>query len=297
MFHHLLIPLDGSDLAEAALPVANELAARSGARVTLLHVLERNAPANVHGERHLRAADEAEDYLRSAAQRFAPGITVHHHVHEGGVRDLARSVAQHEDEMEPDLVVMCAHGDRRLRDWLSGSIPQQVVRQGQVPLLLLQKSGDGGVSFPFRQILAPLDGSEAHERGLAPAEALAGLCRASLELLTVVPTVSSLSGHEAATGSLLPEAMRAVLGIAEEESARYLAPHLERLTREGVCTHAVVSRGDPCEAIAERATETGADLIALGTHGRAGTDAFWSGSMAQRLIRRLPVSFLLTPVA
>src|SRR5919202_2263342 len=68
---HLLVPLDGSRLAEAALPAATMLAERLGARVTLLHVMERHAPATVHGERHLTRAGEAEAYLNGVASRFA----------------------------------------------------------------------------------------------------------------------------------------------------------------------------------------------------------------------------------
>ena len=60
MFKHLLVPLDGSRLAEAALPAAILVAQKSGAKVTLLHVIERNAPKSVHGNVHLRTAEEAE---------------------------------------------------------------------------------------------------------------------------------------------------------------------------------------------------------------------------------------------
>ncbi len=81
---HLLIPLDGSRLAEAALPVAAALAERLGARVTLLHVLERDPPREVHGEPHLGAAGEACAYLDEVAARaFAAVAPVVRHVHEG----------------------------------------------------------------------------------------------------------------------------------------------------------------------------------------------------------------------
>ena len=121
MFKHLLIPLDGSELAEAVLPAAGDLAARAGARVTLLHVIERKAPESVHGQHHLRDASEAEEYLREAARHFPAGVEVNRHVHVREVRDVAHSLADHADELGPDLVVMCSHGEGRLRDWLSGT--------------------------------------------------------------------------------------------------------------------------------------------------------------------------------
>ena len=69
MFRHFLIPLDGSRMAEAALPVAAFLAEKFSSRVTLMHVVERNAPREVHGQSHLKNAQEAAVYLRELSQR------------------------------------------------------------------------------------------------------------------------------------------------------------------------------------------------------------------------------------
>ncbi len=63
MFKHLLVPLDGSKLAESALPVAAWLAKTLKAPITLLHVIEQDAPEEVHRDRHLTNSDEAEAYL------------------------------------------------------------------------------------------------------------------------------------------------------------------------------------------------------------------------------------------
>ncbi len=68
-FQKLLVPLDGSRLAEAVLPVAELLAERLKATVSLLHVLERGAPGTVHGERHLAGIEEANAYLAKVAER------------------------------------------------------------------------------------------------------------------------------------------------------------------------------------------------------------------------------------
>ena len=69
MVRHVLVPLDGSELAEAALSAAAATAAAFGARVTLFHVLEEWAPQTVHGQRHLTDAAQAEAYLASVAQQ------------------------------------------------------------------------------------------------------------------------------------------------------------------------------------------------------------------------------------
>jgi nucleotide-binding universal stress UspA family protein len=57
LFDHIVVPLDGSKLAEAALPVASVLAEKLGAKVTLLHAIEKGAPEEIHGQRHLRTEE------------------------------------------------------------------------------------------------------------------------------------------------------------------------------------------------------------------------------------------------
>jgi nucleotide-binding universal stress UspA family protein len=298
MIKHLLIPLDGTPMAEAVLPAAARLTEKAGAQVTLLHVLEKDAPATVHGATHLRSAPDAEAYLKQvAANSFPPAVRVNWHVHERQVPDVAHSLADHVDEMAPDLVVMSTHNEGGLRDWISGNIAQQVVHLGVKPVLLLRPAASGQVVVPFRTILLPLDGQPDHEQGIPPAAAIAQLCEAAIRLLMIVPTAHSLSGTDAAVGSLLPESTRIQLDLAEKGAAEYLLEHLMRLWDQGICTSACVDRGDPASQIVDHAKKAGADLIVLGTHGKAGTQAFWEGSMAQRLLRRIPASFLLVPIS
>ena len=89
MFRHFLIPLDGSKMAEAALPAAAFLAEKFASHVTLMHVVERNAPNAIHGQSHLKNAREADIYLRELSQRaFPKGIVVDCHVHESEVDNV-----------------------------------------------------------------------------------------------------------------------------------------------------------------------------------------------------------------
>jgi nucleotide-binding universal stress UspA family protein len=296
MFRRLLVPLDGSQLSEAVLPMAAFLAQGAGARVTLLHVVEKRAPSTVHGDRHLTTAAEAEAYLRDvAAKYFPPGVTVDWHVHRREISDVAHSLADHADELESDLVIMLTHGHGHLRRWFFGTVAQQVVRLGPSPLVMLQPAADGKVPVPFRQLLVPLDGQPAHEAGLGPALDVARLSSAAVHLLTVVPTTSTLGGAEAASAQLMPAATREVLDLAEEQAVDYLYGHAARLEKEGIAVAATVARGEPAEVIRETAARVGADLVVLGTHGSAGMEAFWSGSLAQKLIGRTASSFILTP--
>ncbi|HYA03190.1 MAG TPA: universal stress protein, partial [Syntrophobacteria bacterium] len=128
MFKHILVPLDGSRLAEVVLPAAGYLARVLGAQVTLVHIIEQGAPASVHGERHLTRAEEAEGYLEEAARRaFSPDLPVRRHVHTEAMENIARGIVEHQAELAPDLILMCTHGRSGLRDLLFGRIAQQVV--------------------------------------------------------------------------------------------------------------------------------------------------------------------------
>lgn len=294
MFRHLLVPLDGSKLAEIVLPVAADLARAAEARVTLLHVLEEHPHGEVHGDRHLTELGEAGKYLTEVAgSELFRGIRTAWHVHDERIRDLPDSLVSHASEMAPDLIMLCEHGSHRTRDILSGNVAQRVVRHGNTPVFLLR--AEGAAVLP-RRILAPLDGRPDHERGLVPAEVLARITGAEIELLTVVPTAEHLSGEYAVTGNLMPASTRARLDVAEQDAASYLADHVAWMRDAGLAVSATVARGDPADQICDFVATRAIDCIALGTHGKAGTGAFWAGSLAQRLIHRTWAAFLLTPV-
>ena len=229
----LLLPLDGSDLAESALPAGVYFAQLFGGSITLFHVIEKNAPDHVHTSRHLTNAGEAEIYLKDTVARYVPaGIAVERHVHTSVASDVARSIVDHAAELHPDLIILCAHGYGGPRDWLIGNIAQQVISLGSTPVLLLhpQRPPLPGEVFSCRSILLPMDGVPEHERGAALAEEIAVSSGAAVHLATVVPTPGTLSGERAATGMLLPAATAAALDLAEKGAGEYLAAQCDGAT-------------------------------------------------------------------
>lgn len=298
MFKHLLVPLDGSHLAEAALPAALVVAKILGAGVTLLHVVEPGAPQEIHGDRHLTDAEEARRYLDEvAAHAFPPELHVDRHVHGEEVKNVARSIAEHAGELGAELIVMCTHGRRGLRGFIFGRIAQQVASFGTTPVLLVPPAATGAAgTFSCKKVLAPLDGNPDHEEGLKVAAALAKVCGAELYLLMAVHTSDTLSGEEAAAAKVLPRATHALLDLAEQDAKDYLRRHVTALQAEGFTAASDVRRGDPVTVIVSTAGEAGADLIILATHGKRGMDAFWSGSAAPGVAARSAIALLLVPV-
>jgi len=297
MFRNLLVPLDGSRMAESALPAAAYLAPRLSARVTLVHCIERAAPETVHGERHLQEPEEARAYLEEAAARaFPSGVEIACHTHAPEIADVAPSILEHAKEMSSTLIVMCTHGRSGLGNLLLDNIAQRIVGSGTTPVLLIPPNG-GTPSFAVRRLLVPLDGDAAHEQALPVAGELAAACRSEIHLVFVVATRGSLPGSDAAVGLLLPRATRAVLEIARQEAEAYLALHIQCQQAAGHAVTSEVCRGDAPRAIARAAQRNRADLIVMATHRKEGMDAFWSGSVAPRVASYAKRPLLLVPIA
>ncbi len=297
MFKHILVPLDGSKLAESSLTAASYLAQKTQASVTLIHVIEKNAPEAVHGDHHLTDAQEAEHYLKLIAENnFPADINVEYHVHSSEVSNVPRSIVDHEDEFDPDLIVMCTHGKGGLHEFLVGSIAQQVITMGKTPVLLIRPQKNGETT-PFKcdHLLTPLDGLPDHELILPFARTLAKVCHADIHLLAVVPTLATLKGQRAAAGKLLPGTMTAMLQFSEENTQNYLSASSEMIKLDGISATTEVVRGDPAEKIIETANKDNSDIILLVTHGRIGQNAFWAGSVAPQVSGRSQIPVLLVP--
>jgi nucleotide-binding universal stress UspA family protein len=298
MYKHLLVPLDGSSLAETVFPAVAYLAEKLAARVTLLHVVERDAPVTIHGQRHLKEANEARAYLGEAARlALQPSIPVERHVATAGESGVAQSIVLYAVECGADLIVMCSHGHGGLRHLLSGSNAQQLVGCGKISVLQVRPPEGGSATFSCGKILVPLDGRPDHEEGLDIAARLAKACQAELLLLTTVPTLKTLPPERAAAASLMPGAAAAILDVNTIGAESYLRDKLRSLQSKGIAAASEIGRGDPAEVIVQVADRSVSDLIVLGTHRRTGTDAFWSGSVAPRVANRSRVPVLLVPLS
>lgn len=298
MFKHILVPLDGSRMAESAVPAAAFLAARLKARVTLIHVVEKNAPSSVHGQTHLVRANEAAAYLDEIArQGFPREIRVECHVHSSEVENVARSIIAHADELGHDLVVMCSHGRGRALHLFLGSIAQKVIAGDSRPVLITHPDERGEPrAFSCRNILVPLDGDPEHAQALPIARELARTCQASLHLAMVIPWVSNLTGEMTVTGRMLPATTSRMLNMAMQDAEAYSARLIEELHSQGFSAGGHVLRGDPAKIIVEATNRAPIDLIILATHGKTGMEALWAGSVTNKICSQSKVPLLLIPV-
>ena len=295
MYRKLLVPLDGSPLAEQVLPYACLVARAFGARLELLRTFAVE-PAELP-----RAADQAYvervradleqtargDLERTATALRQEGLDVSCTVEEG--RPAPRIIAA--AEREPGtLVAMATHGRSGLTRWLVGSVTDKVLRGTAAPLLVVRPR-ERGAEVPevhFATVVVPLDGSPLAEQALPHAVALARALGSRVVLLRAVPPVylgyMEYAGHP-------------YLGSAtelEEVAAEYLDRVGRRLRRQGVAAlEERVVRGDAAGAIVDQARREPGTLVAMTTHGRSGVGRWVLGSVTDRVVRHATAPVLV----
>lgn len=283
----ILLPLDGSSRAELVLPAVIVLAGRLDARVQLLHIVEREAPRAVHGERHLGTAEDATAYLNGVAARLRDeGLIVSIHVHDEPERDITQSIAIHATELDADLVMLVAHGEGGWRNLVFGRVAQQVALHGSRPAIVLQDRPDGTMApFPPGKIAVMLDGpADVEGEAVLPVTmTLAHALGASIRLITSIPS-AELSSDRGPVATLLPSATRALSEIEEDAAVRYLEERVRNLRDAGIEATAVVLRGEPTDEVLPEAKRSGADMLAMVTHRRSPLSGMLSGSVAARAL-------------
>ncbi|MEO7987511.1 MAG: universal stress protein [Gemmatimonadales bacterium] len=289
MARSILVPLDGSPLAEQALPLAEAIAKASRARIRLAIVHQLPLPpanrdsANLFLTIELATKKSESAYLRRIAKeiRGRPRSEVRTAFLEGPVGPALDRYVQ---EMGVDMIVMSTHGRGALdRLWL-GSVADYLVRTANVPILLVRPGGKTKrrpLAATPRQILVPLDGSPLAEAALEPAVDLAKSLGVELFLVQVVTPVAP------ATDPLFPTGFdQQFSDLWREQAKDYLHDISERLRDEGVrATSATATGYSVHQALLDLAPEGSGVLIALATHGRGGLRRLMIGSVADKVIR------------
>ncbi|HZY89719.1 MAG TPA: universal stress protein [Gemmataceae bacterium] len=306
MYRSILVPLDGSTFGEHALPLAWEIARRTGASLKLLHVIppfpviDAGGPLLADADLTAHFQGQARAYLEGLLQRL------------GGVADVAVTPTVLEGEVvsqvkdfaaraEVDLVVMATHGRGPLARFWLGSVADELVRQLPLPLLLVrprEKPPDPRGGPDLGRVLLPLDGSPLAERALEPAVALGG-AGATYTLLRVVKP--ALLPAYAPEGRSLEREAKGLLDQIEAlqqrllaEAEEYLAGVAGRLRAQGLQVQTRVAvEEQPAVAILREAADARAGLIALGTHGRRGLARLFLGSVADKVVRGAAVPVLV----
>jgi nucleotide-binding universal stress UspA family protein len=295
----ILVPLDGSALAEQVLPQVRLLASLLEARVhllrgitmgesTLLSAKARSpapAPAVCAQCAQTALCGHTDCYIAAQASALrAAGVDADADMRVGApAAVISTAAAQSQDT----LVAMVTHGHRGLRRWVRGSVADEIVHNTTAPLLLVRGSARESQAAPrLKRILVPLDGSALARQALPLAIELVARARAELILLWVVaPSIDAylriFPAEADARGALRDQVAEALATYADQ-----------RLTPPEQITSAV-GVGPPAQAIAEEASRRHVDLIVMATHGYIGLRRWRLGSVADQVLHATTTPLLL----
>ena len=291
---HILVPLDGSDFAEQALPSAEALCLAYDARLLLLSVpqarkLIRALP--IYARLPKPGTDEwnqQEAYLSEVAGRLqALGIKADTVVRTGMVTDAINDLVQ---ERGVDMVVLSTRGRSGLPRMVLGSVATQVIQGVTRPVMLIKPIEGATPPIPeYKKLLVTLDGSEFAERVLPYVRASARF--ESVVLLLTVPQVPEPEKYGAVV-----EKIQQLREQAEREAREYLDCVAAKLREDGIETRVLVCGSRPAETIISVADEEDVDVVFLATHGRGGLDRLFVGSVADRIIHNTHCPVFLVPI-
>jgi nucleotide-binding universal stress UspA family protein len=285
MVDHIVVPLDGSSLAERVLPHTVAVARAMDAKVTLLRAVARKPPES--GSRavdplswHMRKS-EAEAYMKEMAQRLREtGLAAQVRLAEGRA---ANSIIEFAREEDVDLIIISSHGDSGLSAWNISSVVQKVILRAYTPTMIVrayQPVTEELDDLRYRRLLVPLDGSQRAECTLPWAREIAEHHDGCLILAHVVkepevPRRAPLSEEEA-------DLVERLTALNREKGQAYLDDLAGRLDLD-VEPRLVVSE-DPAMALHTLADEEEVDLVVMAAHGYSGKKSWPYGSVALNFI-------------
>lgn len=286
MFDHILLPLDGSPLAECVLPHAVALAKAFNSRLTLLRVVypkhKTNQQSIINPMDWQMLKSEADAYLKSTQQRLEEvGLTSGICVVEG---NPAQEIINYSRDENVDLIIMSSHGKGGLSEWNINSVVQKVLYRAFIPVMLIRAylaSPEPLTGLMYDRIFLPLDGSKRAEYSLAIAKSIGAVHHAKVLLTHIVeepilPKQTPLSEEDRKLIHRLTE-------ININEAERYLNSLKDQF--DGVDVQTIIeSSKKTAIALHDIVDRENVDLVILSAHGYSGENRWPYGNITLNFI-------------
>lgn len=280
MFKHILVPLDGSELAERVLQPAVELASALSAKLTLLRVSPQltllTVDPQVYTEMSRMGVDRVHAYLRDMRSALPNDIHINLVCEYGSAAD---AIVQYAEAHAVDLIVMSSHGRSGLSRWVYGSVSEKVLHQSPCAIVIMRSKTEREL-FQYNQLLVPLDGSELAESALPVAVALAQILDAKLHLLRVTEPA-----HVVFETVSMHQVFNEIETAEREEAVGYLKAKAADLPELEITTAVQPSFGSAANAIIDYVADQQIDLIVMSSHGRSGLSRWVYGSIAEKVLQ------------
>ncbi len=305
MYRRMLVPLDGSELAETVLPYATELAQRLDIDMIVLHVYRQR-----HGEHepmHRAYVERASGKISRQMRSFQPVTGTRSAVVAEQVRGVftvgrpAEEILRYADEHEIDLILMATHGRSGIQRWAMGSVAAKVLRASKVPVLLVPAGSHQEFMINIwetRTIVVPLDGSELAETVLPYVETLVNKWddpnTFNIALIKVCESPFVTADYpEAAMVKSWEEHVDNMTARFKHSSEQYLQQIEEKLRNAGLSARSEVLMGKTAEAIIEYSKSNTSSMVAMSSHGRSGLRRWAYGSVADKVVHGASCPVLL----
>jgi nucleotide-binding universal stress UspA family protein len=284
--YNVVIPLDGSRLAERSLAFVPSLSRLDGLNVTLVSVV--NPAEDVHMLSQAEASDREANVLRTYLHEVAGDMQKHHNIQvatEVLRGNPADAILERLRTGAADLLVVSTHGRSGLSRWRIGSVADKLIRGAACETLVVgPRAGDTegwlemGAVPPFKKILVPVDGSELAEQAVASAQRFAKAFESEVHVVRVINVVSYGDGlmmESAYTPQLIDS--------LQEAADEYVAGIAGRISAPGgVRTKVLV--GSPAITLEQYVEVASIDLVVMTTHGRGGIARLALGSVTDRML-------------
>ncbi len=298
MINHILVPLDGSTLAECVLPHVAGLAPVTNARVTLLHILQqaqegRGAPPVDPVEWHLQKQN-AEKYMEQIVSRLneAGILGVESVILEGSP---ASSVIDFARNNNVDLIILSTHGNSGLSGWNVSSVVQKILLRSYKSILLVRAyvpSPSTTTKVRYKRLFVGMDCSSRSEFVLPFAINLAQYHKSQLILETVIEKPRTINRMPASdelmelVTQFVDKNYQAASHYFKQLRAQFSTKDLKIKTHISVGDHAITVLHDMAE-------ESNADLVLLAAHGETGERRWPYGSVTTSFIAYGNTSLLI----
>jgi nucleotide-binding universal stress UspA family protein len=292
MLQKILLPLDGSQLAEAAIPYVTNLAEQLGAEIFLLHVCPPEHQMYVHMHQiYMNSILEGmRRKMKDETAAGEPGINA-----EVIVGDPVKSIFDYIKLKQFDLVALTTHGNSGFKPWAMGSVADKIVRGSGIPTLLIRVKEKKDLELRkavVQKILVPLDNSDASKISLPVAIEIAKKLNAVIVLFSMAQTAYAQNLNSAGTGIGIN--WDAVDKASEQAANEYLKTIESDVKNQGVRVERLSMLGiDAAFEILELEKKGVADMVVMATRGRSSIARWAFGSVAEKVLREGNLPILL----
>ncbi len=295
MYKKILVPLDGSDLAECVLPYVESLAsAEDKVSITFLYVITIDIPLASQKYKSSIEADArsgAESYLKRLFAKLKYKDIATSVITTG---KAAEAIVDYADKENIDLIIMATHGRSGLSRWSHGSVADKVLHNSKIPVWLINSNAIKR-TFPRKghkiSILIPLDGSKLAEGVLKHVNALSsqmGKENVDIHIFRAVELFAPPFIYPPEMPINLEEYLQYEKKRAVDICAEYLQKVLRKTEKEGLQASYATLEGNPADVIIDYANKKDIDFIVMSTHGRTGISRWAFGSIAEKVMQSSP---------